>query len=124
MTFGHLAPPCRRQLEDGKLPMTTTTQVPEPKLLNPWRISGWGSAGALLVVPALAGWPWPRSGFALAATMLAAIGVIIELGVRRARNITQKAAFAIAVVTWFILLWIGFIRSADDPMPTSFTWLR
>ena len=94
--------------------MTTTTEVPEPKFFNPWRISGWGSAGALLAVPALAGWPWTGSGFALAATMLAAIGVIVELGVRHARNITQKAAFAIAVVTWFILLWIGFIGSADD----------
>jgi hypothetical protein len=56
--------------------------------------------------------------------MLAAIGVIVELKDTPRPQHYSTAAFAIAVMTWFILLWIGYIGSADDHDANLLTWLR
>src|SRR4051794_3824337 len=93
--------------------MTATVQTPTPRLLNPWRVLGWGTALVLLSVPTLAGWPWGVTGTLAAAAMFALVGGMIELAVAKARTPAHGAAAAIALLTGFALQWIGRVGASD-----------
>jgi hypothetical protein len=59
-------------------------------LLNGWRIAGWGSLLALLMLPALAMQitgevNWTAGDFVFAAVLLGFVGTMVELAVRFAR---------------------------------------
>ena len=90
--------------------MTATSHAP---LLNPWRLLGWGSAMALLTVPAVLGWPWPATAFVAFGIMFAIVGGLIELAFRKARTPAHAVAATIAVLTAFALQWIGRVGASE-----------
>jgi hypothetical protein len=93
--------------------MTASVQTGGLRLLNPWRIVGWGGAAALLAVPAVLGWPWPAFAFVAFGALFALVGGGIELAARKARTPAHAAAAAIALVTGFVLQWIGRVGASD-----------
>ena len=96
--------------------MTASMQDGGTKLLNPWRVAGWGAALALLALPALLGWPWPSAAFAVLAAMLAVLGGGIELMARKAHAPAHAGAAAIALLSMFAFQWMGRVGSADGPI--------
>jgi hypothetical protein len=92
--------------------MTTTAPNHAP-LFNPWRLLGWGGAAALLTVPAILGWPWPASAFLAFGIMLAVVGGMIELAIRKARHPAHAVAATIAVLAAFAMQWIGRVGASD-----------
>ena len=93
--------------------MTATVQGNEYRLFTPWRVLGWGGAVALLAVPAVLGWPWPPFAFVAFGVMVAIVGGMIELAVRKARTPAHAIAAAIALVTGFVLQWMGRVGASE-----------
>lgn len=96
---------------------------------GPWRALGWGSAGALLLLPLVAMQftrevDWTAGDFLFAAMMFALVGVTLELAVRASTNLGYRAGVAVAVVTTFLLVWIngavGMIGNEDNPLNLMF----
>lgn len=89
-----------------------------------WRWAMWGSAAALLLLPAVAmrvgnnGVNWTGSDFAVFGTMLLIACGACELGVWLSRDRAYRAGFGVAVVAGFLLTWInlavGIIGSEDN----------
>lgn len=76
------------------------TNALSPRSLNGWRIAGWGSLVALLVLPALAMQltsevNWTASDFVFAAVLLGFVGAVVELAARFARP--ERPASAISL---------------------------
>lgn len=101
-------------------------------LLNGWRIAGWGSALALLLLPAVAMQftaevNWTPADFLAAALMLLFLGGAIELAMRTARTLQARAGVMIAGLAAFLTFWIngavGFIGSEDEMLNLGFYWL-
>jgi hypothetical protein len=92
--------------------MTATAHTPAP-LRSPWRLLGWGTAAALLALPAILGWPWPPFAFVAFAIMLAIAGGLIELAARKARTPAHSAGAAIAVLAGFAMQWIGRVGASE-----------
>jgi len=101
--------------------MTATARTPTP-LLNPFRLLGWGTAAVLLALPAILGWPWPASAFVAFAIMLAIVGGLIELAVRKARTPAHAVAAAIAVLTAFAMQWMGRVGASEGYLE-NFTYV-
>ncbi|TFI59127.1 hypothetical protein E2493_06270 [Sphingomonas parva] len=89
-----------------------------------WRIGAWSAAAALLLAPALAMQMtdevrWGLEDFAVAAALILAVGVPLELAVRMTANGAYRVAAAVALGTGFLLVWsnlaVGFIGSEDNP---------
>ena len=105
--------------------MTTT----HAKLLNGWRIAGWGSLAALLLLPAIAmqvdapGVLWTASDFVFAAVLLGFLGGVVELAVRLARGGQERAGYLIAGFTAFFTMWsnaaVGIIGDDDRVKATA-----
>ncbi|MFO6446777.1 hypothetical protein ACLBKU_06480 [Erythrobacter sp. NE805] len=103
--------------------MTDTANPPRRPLLNGWRIAGWGSLGAILLLPALAmrlevaGVDWTASDFVFAALLLGFLGGVVELAVRFARGRAGRAGFLLAGFTAFFTVWsnaaVGIIGEDD-----------
>lgn len=83
------------------------------KFTNGWRIAGWGSLAALLLLPALAmqfdapGVLWTASDFVFAAVLLGFLGGVVELAVRLARGGQERAGYLLAGFTAFFTMWIN-----------------
>lgn len=102
----------------------TDTAIPRRRLLNGWRLAGWGSLAALLTLPAVAmrmgaqGVVWTASDFVFAAVLLGFLGGVVELSVRLARGRAERAGYLIAGVTAFLTVWIngavGIIGDDDN----------
>ena len=93
-----------------------------PKL--PWRLIGWGAAGSLLLLPAIAMQftsevRWGPFDFLAMAFMLGILGLGIELAVRVSRNSAYRGGAALALLTGFLVTWsnlaVGIIGSEDHP---------
>ncbi len=94
--------------------------------LNKWRIAGWGSLFALLMLPALAMQlssevRWTESDFAFGAILLGFMGVVVELAVRFARPSPARIGYIIAGLSAFLTFWsnaavgiIGDDNSVND----------
>ena len=79
---------------------------------NRWRLALWGTAALLLMVPAVAMQfttevNWTGSDFVVMGAMLAAACGAYDLATRLSRNTTYRAAFGIAVLTGFLLVWVN-----------------
>lgn len=102
------------------------------KLVNGWRIAGWGSALALLLLPALAMQFtdevfWTAGDFLYAGILLIFLGTVAELAVRMASGRTARAGYLLAGLAAFLTLWangaVGIIGSENEPVNHGFTWL-
>jgi hypothetical protein len=62
---------------------------------------------------------WDLADFAFAGALVAGVGVLSELAVRRASSRAYRAAAGVALATAFILIWanaaVGIIGSEDNP---------
>lgn len=92
-------------------------------LLNGWRMAGWGSLLALLILPALAMQitdevNWAAGDFIFAAILLGFVGTMVELAVRFARPGAPRIGYVIAGSTAFFTFWsngaVGIIGDEDS----------
>lgn len=91
---------------------------------NRWSLPVWLAAAVLLALPAVAmrftdEVNWDAFDFAVMGTMLATACGLVELATRLSGSVRYRAAFALAVTTGFLLVWInlavGIIGSERDP---------
>lgn len=96
---------------------------PRASLFNGWRIAGWGSLLALLMLPALAMQmtcevTWTAGDFVFAAILLGFIGTVVELAARFARPGAPRIGYLIAGFTAFFTFWsnaaVGIIGDEDS----------
>jgi len=78
----------------------------------PWRIIGWGTAGALLLLPLVAMQfthevNWTAADFIVAGVMFGLVGGTLELTVRNNGNRWYRGGVAVAVTTTFLLVWVN-----------------
>ncbi|KHS43359.1 hypothetical protein [Novosphingobium subterraneum] len=86
------------------------TNAHTSKTANGWRIAGWGSLLALLLLPALAMQltpevNWTAGDFVFAALLLGFIGAVCELAARYAQAGTQRVGYILAGVAAFLTVW-------------------
>ncbi|MEJ7745553.1 MAG: hypothetical protein WKF61_02130 [Luteimonas sp.] len=80
---------------------------------NRWRMATWGTAAALLLLPWVAmqlsapGVLWTGSDFVVMGVVLAVACGTYELGAWLSGNGAYRAAFGVAVVAGFLLVWIN-----------------
>jgi hypothetical protein len=96
---------------------------PRARLFNGWRIAGWGSLLAMLLLPALAMQltyevDWTASDFVFAAILLGFVGTVIELAVRFVRSGKARIGYILAGLTAFLTFWsnaaVGIIGDDDS----------
>jgi hypothetical protein len=96
---------------------------------NRWRIARWGTAAALLAVPAVAmqlgaDVGWSPLDFATMGAMLFVACGLYELGARISENNWYRLAVGVAVLGGFLLVWInlavGIIGSERNPANLMF----
>jgi len=101
----------------------------EGKLINPWRLVGWGGAVALLLAPLIAmrftsEVNWTASDFIFAGVLFAIIGGAFELAVWASRNRAYRAGAALALLGTFLTIWanlaVGIVGSEDNPATQLF----
>ena len=94
-----------------------------PRRGNPWRMAVWGTAAALLLLPLVAMQfttevNWTLSDFLVMGALLLAACGIYEFGAWLSGNTAYRAAFGLAVVSGFLLIWVnlavGIIGSEND----------
>ena len=90
---------------------------------NHWRVAGWGLATLLLLLPLIAMQfteevNWDAADFAIAAALIVAIGIILELTVSWTGSIAYRAAMGAALATALVLIWmnlaVGIIGAEDN----------
>lgn len=93
------------------------------------RLLGWGAAAVLVALPWLAMQvsaevDWTGTDFLLFAALLAGVGGVLELAVRRSACPAWRLAMALAAGTGFMLVWVngaaGVIGSEGDPINQLF----
>lgn len=92
---------------------------------NPWRIAGWGIAGAIILAPLVAmqldapGVNWTLSDFIFAIVLVGGVGLLFELAARASRSWAYRGGVALALAATFLLIWInravGIIGNEDNP---------
>lgn len=100
------------------------TDAIEGRLINPWRMLGWGGAVALLLAPLVAmrftsEVNWTASDFIFAGILFALIGGAFELAVWASRNRSYRAGAALALLGAFLTIWanlaVGIVGSEANP---------
>lgn len=105
--------------------MATQMHSSNRKLWTGWRLAMWGAAGALLLLPVIGmqffpdwGVNWTGSDFLVMGALLAACCGTVELGAWLSGNPWYRAAFAVAVLAGFLLVWVslavGIINDLSD----------
>ncbi len=101
----------------------------ETRWLNGWRIAGWGSALALLALPAIGTMltrevNWSPGDFVAASFLLLALGSGIELAMHFGRANMHRIALALSALIAFLTVWangaVGIIRSEAEPVNLAF----
>jgi hypothetical protein len=96
---------------------------------SPWRITGWGLAASLLLLPAVAmrftpEVNWTAFDFVFAAALIGGVGVAFEVAVRMTRSVPYRSGVAVALAAAFLLVWVngavGMIGSEDNPFNLLF----
>ena len=96
----------------------------EGRLINPWRLLGWGAAVALLLAPLIAmrftsEVNWTASDFIFAGILFAVIGGAFELAVWASRNRAYRAGAALALLGTLLTIWanlaVGIVGSENSP---------
>lgn len=95
----------------------------------PWRLLGWATAAALLLVPLIAmrftrEVNWTLSDFIFAGVMFGLVGGTLELAFRKSGDRFYRGGVALAVATSFLLVWIngavGIIGDESNPANLMF----
>ncbi|MEP9404176.1 hypothetical protein [Sphingomonas sp. VNH70] len=73
----------------------------------PWRPIGWSAAGALLLLPLVAGAPWTLSDYVFAAVLLGIAGGAIEVAVRMSASLSYRLGALVATAAAFLLVWVN-----------------
>ena len=104
--------------------MNATISKPAAWYQSRLRLLGWGSALALLSVPAIAMWAgadgvlWTASDFIVFALMLLILGTGIELSMRRSNDLSYRLGAIAACGIGFLTIWadlaVGMIGSEDN----------
>jgi hypothetical protein len=96
----------------------------ESRLINPWRMLGWGAAIVLLLAPLVAmrftsEVNWTAGDFIFAGILFALIGGAFELAVWASRNRAYRAGAALALLGAFLTIWanlaVGIVGSENNP---------
>jgi hypothetical protein len=99
------------------------------RLINPWRVLGWGAAVTLLVAPLIAmrftsEVNWTASDFIFAGVLFALIGGAFELAIWASRNRAYRAGAALALLGTLLTIWanlaVGIVGSEDSPANSLF----
>jgi hypothetical protein len=84
----------------------------------PWRMIGWGSLAAILLLPFVTNAPWTPSDYVLMGLMLGSAGLVVELAARASGDFFYRAGAGIAVAAVFMLIWVnlavGFFGDEDN----------
>lgn len=109
--------------------MTGTTEHASGRRGNPMRAAIWGTAAFLLLLPLVAMQftrevDWSLADFIVIAIMLLASCGSYEFAARMSGNTAYRAAFGLAVVAAFLVVWInlavGIIGSENNPANLMF----
>ena len=104
-------------------------QIERSQFINPWRVTGWAFAAALLALHAVAMQftsevDWTASDFVVMGVMIGSVGLGLELAIRASRNNRVRAGAAVALLTGFLVAWsnlaVGIIGSEDNPANLMF----
>ena len=88
-----------------------------------WRIAAWSAAALLLLVPLVAmqftdDVDWTAFDFAFVTVLLLAVGVPLDLVMRRPGDWTYRAGAAVALGTAFLVVWVngavGIVGAEDS----------
>ena len=94
-----------------------------------WRITAWGVAALILLLPLLAmqltdEMNWGVADFVIVGALLLGAGLTYELVARMTANIAYRAAVGVAVATALLLIWanlaVGLIGAEDNPANLMF----
>ena len=94
------------------------------RVLNPWRIVGWGAVAALLLAPLVAMQftsevDWDETDFIAMGFIFGSLGLTLEFMVSRSDSLAYRIASGIAILAAFLLIWtnlaVGMIGSETDP---------
>lgn len=105
--------------------MNITSEVPQRRRLNPWRVIGWGGAIALILTPLVAMQftnevDWDETDFIVATIIFGIVGGLIELAVRLSSNWYFRTGAMFAVLAGFMVVWanlaVGMIGNEDNPV--------
>jgi len=97
--------------------------------VNLWRVAGWGTAVALILLPLIAmrftdEVAWTLSDFVFAILLIGSVGVAYELVVRMTGNAAYRAAVGVALATGFLIVWsnlaVGIIGDEGNPANLAF----
>lgn len=96
--------------------------------MNPWRITGWGFAALLLLLPLVAMQftaevNWTASDFVFAGVLIGAVGFATELTVRRTQVPTYRAGVGLALVAGFLTIWADAAVGLIGDGPNAFNLL-
>lgn len=89
----------------------------------PWRLVGWGGAGALLLLPLVAMQftdevAWTGFDFAFMGALFGVVGLGLELAFRRSGHAAYRIAVGLALAASFFLIWlngaVGIIGSENE----------
>lgn len=92
--------------------------------MNPWRLTAWGLAALLLMLPLAARQftaeiNWTGSDFVFAGLMIGSLGIVVELAVRISPNRFHRAGIASAMAAAILIVWangaVGMIGDEDHP---------
>ena len=95
----------------------------------PWRAIAWAIASLPLIVPAVAmrltdEVNWSAGDFVFAAVLVLAVGLPLDLAVRKSSDLAYRAGAALALGTAFLIVWIngavGIIGSENDAVNLLF----
>lgn len=104
--------------------MSRKADVGVHRTWNRWRIVGWGGAALVLLIPLVAmrftdEVRWTPGDFAVAAALMVAVGVPMELTVRRSTVAAYRAGVGVALGAALLLVWIngavGILGSENNP---------
>ena len=105
--------------------MNITSEQPQRRRVNPWRIIGWGGAVALVLTPLVAMQfttevDWDETDFIFATIIFGIVGGLIELAVRLSSNWYFRIGAMFAVLAGFMVVWanlaVGMIGNEDNPV--------
>jgi hypothetical protein len=94
------------------------------RVLNPWRIIGWGTVSALLLAPLIAMQftsevDWDETDFIAMGFIFGSLGLSLEFMISRSDSIAYRIASGIAILAAFLLIWanlaVGMIGYENNP---------